>query len=61
LVLLLEHQRSVAGEFSVPDLELTTGFLLAGVHAGLTEGLHQVGTPKTVYTAQKLATRAVGA
>ena|SRR2546426_12565981 len=55
-----EHRRRVAGEFSVPDLELTTGFLLAGVRAELTEGLHQMGTHETVSTAQKLAPRVVG-
>jgi AcrR family transcriptional regulator len=47
-----------AGEFTVPDLDLTTGFLLAGLHAVLTRGLHQTGTTAAaVTTAQKLARR----
>ena len=47
-----------AGEFGVPDLDLTTDFLLAGLHAALTGGLHSTGTTRTaVTTAQKLARR----
>lgn len=43
------------GEFCVPDLDLTTGFLLAGLHAVLSEGLHGTGAGKAVAAAQKLA------
>jgi AcrR family transcriptional regulator len=51
-----------AGEFAVPDLDLTTGFLLAGLHAVLTEGLHQAGATRTaVITGQKLARRTLAA
>jgi AcrR family transcriptional regulator len=46
-----------AGEFPVPDLDLTTGFLLAGLHAVLSEGLHGTGAGKSVAAAQKLARR----
>jgi AcrR family transcriptional regulator len=46
-----------AGEFSVPDLDLTTDFLLAGLHAALTGGLHNAGRAKAVAAAQKLARR----
>jgi AcrR family transcriptional regulator len=47
-----------AGEFAVPDLGLTTDFLLAGLHAALTGGLHGTGTTRTaVTTTQKLARR----
>jgi AcrR family transcriptional regulator len=46
------------GEFTVPDLDLTTDFLLAGLHAVLTQHLHQRGTGTAVVTAaQKLARR----
>lgn len=51
-----------AGEFGVPDLDLTTGFLLAGLHAALTQGLHNTATATTaVTTAQKLARRTLDA
>jgi len=46
-----------AGEFPVPDPDLTTAFLLAGLHAVLTEGLHKTSTETTVTAAQKLARR----
>jgi AcrR family transcriptional regulator len=46
-----------AGEFSVPDLDLTTDFLLAGLHAALAGGLHNTGPAKAVAAAQKLARR----
>jgi TetR/AcrR family transcriptional repressor of nem operon len=46
-----------AGEFSVPDLDLTVGFLLAGLHAVLSEGLHGMPAGKAVATAQRLARR----
>jgi TetR/AcrR family fatty acid metabolism transcriptional regulator len=46
-----------AGEFSVPDPDLTTGFLLAGLHAVLTEGLHKTSAATTIAAAQKLARR----
>jgi AcrR family transcriptional regulator len=46
-----------AGEFPVPDVDLTTGFLLAGLHAVLSEGLHGTGADKAVAAAQKLARR----
>ena len=46
-----------AGEFPVPDSDLTTAFLLAGLHAVLTEGLHETSTATTVAVAQKLARR----
>jgi AcrR family transcriptional regulator len=46
------------GEFTVLDLDLTTDFLLAGLHAVLTQGLHKPGTgTAAVTTAQKLARR----
>ena len=45
------------GEFPGPDLDLTTGFLLAGLHAVLTEALHGTGSGKAVAAAQKLARR----
>lgn len=51
-----------AGEFKVPDLDLTTGFLLAGLHAVLTRGLHETGTAAAALTtAQKLARRTLSA
>jgi AcrR family transcriptional regulator len=51
-----------AGELTVPDLDLTTDFLLAGLHAVLTRSLHKPGTTTaTVTTAQKLARRTLGA
>ena len=46
-----------AGEFPVPDPSLTTAFLLAGLHAVLTEGLHNISTATTIAAAQKLARR----
>jgi AcrR family transcriptional regulator len=46
-----------AGEFPVPDTDLTTAFLLAGLHAVLIEGLHKTSTATTVAAAQKLARR----
>ena len=46
-----------AGEFPVPDPGLTTSFLLAGLHAVLTEGLHKTSTATTIAAAQKLARR----
>ena len=46
-----------AGEFPVPDPDLTTAFLLAGLHAVLTEGLHKTSTATTIAAAQKLARR----
>jgi AcrR family transcriptional regulator len=46
-----------AGEFVVPDPDLTTAFLLAGLHAVLTEGLHKTSAAPTVAAAQKLARR----
>jgi AcrR family transcriptional regulator len=46
-----------AGEFPVPDPGLTTSFLLAGLHAVLTEGLHNTSTATTITAAQKLARR----
>jgi AcrR family transcriptional regulator len=46
-----------AGEFPVPDPDLTTSFLLAGLHAVLTEGLHKTSTATTIAAAQKLARR----
>ena len=49
-----------AGEFPVPDPDLTTAFLLAGLHAVLTEGLHKTSTATTVTAAQKLARRTLG-
>jgi TetR/AcrR family transcriptional regulator, transcriptional repressor for nem operon len=48
-----------AGEFSVPNLDLATAFLLAGVHAVLSEGLHEGSKTKAVAAAQKLARRAL--
>jgi len=46
------------GELTVPDLDLTTDFLLAGLHTVLTEGLHKPGAATaTVTIAQKLARR----
>ena len=46
------------GEFTVPDLDMTTDFLLAGLHAVLAKGLHNSGsTTAAVGTAQKLARR----
>jgi AcrR family transcriptional regulator len=49
---------SDTGEFTVPDVDLTTDFLLAGVHAVLTRGLHKPGSAAgAVTTAQKLARR----
>ena len=50
-----------AGEFPVPDPELTTSFLLAGLHAVLTEGLHKTSTATTIAAAQKLARRTLSA
>ena len=50
-----------AGEFPVPDPELTTSFLLAGLHAVLTEGLHNTSTATTIAAAQKLARRTLSA
>ena len=41
----------------MPDPDLTTAFLLAGLHAVLTEGLHKTSTATTVTAAQKLARR----
>jgi AcrR family transcriptional regulator len=53
---------SQTGEFTVPDLDLTTDFLLAGLHAVLTAGLHASGTPAAAAaTAQKLARRTLSA
>jgi AcrR family transcriptional regulator len=53
---------SQSGEFTVPDLDLTTDFLLAGLHAVLTAGLHGSGnTAAAVATAQKLARRTLSA
>jgi AcrR family transcriptional regulator len=53
---------SETGEFTVPDLDLTTDFLLAGLHAVLTAGLHKSSTTAaTVATAQKLARRTLSA
>ncbi len=53
---------SEAGEFTVPDLDLTTDFVLAGLHAVLTAGAHESGTAAaTVTAAQKLARRALSA
>ena len=46
-----------AGEFPAPDPDLTTAFLLAGLHAVLTEGLHKTSAAPTVAAAQKLARR----
>jgi AcrR family transcriptional regulator len=46
-----------AGDFSVPDPQLTTAFLLAGLHAVLIEGLHRASAATTVAAAQKLARR----
>jgi AcrR family transcriptional regulator len=46
-----------AGEFSVEDIDLTTGFLLAGLHAVLREGLHGRRKSRAAATAQKLARR----
>jgi hypothetical protein len=48
---------SDVGEFAVPDLDLTTGFLVVGLHAVLTEGLHKDSAGPAVATAQKLARR----
>ena len=45
------------GEFPGHDLDLTTGFLLAGLHAVLTEALHGTGSGKAVAADQKLARR----
>jgi len=50
-----------AGEFPVPDPDLNTAFLLAGLHAVLTEGLHKTSTATTVAAAQKLARRTLSA
>jgi TetR/AcrR family fatty acid metabolism transcriptional regulator len=50
-----------AGEFPVPDPDLTAAFLLAGLHAVLTEGLHKTSTATTVAAAQKLARRTLSA
>ena len=53
---------SRTGEFTVPDLDLTTRFLIAGLHAVLTAGLHTSGTgAAAVATAQKLARRTLRA
>jgi len=53
---------SQAGEFTVPDLDLTTDFVLAGLHAVLTQGLHNSGTTATaVAAAQTLARRTLSA
>lgn len=53
---------SETGEFTVPDLDLTSDFLLAGLHAVLTAGLHKTGTTvAAVATAQKLARRTLSA
>jgi AcrR family transcriptional regulator len=53
---------SETGEFTVPDLDLTTDFLLAGLHAVLTGSLHKgVTTAAAVATAQKLARRTLSA
>jgi TetR/AcrR family fatty acid metabolism transcriptional regulator len=49
------------GEFPVPDPDLTTSFLLAGLHAVLTEGLHKTSTTTTIAAAQKLARRTLSA
>ncbi len=49
------HDGCEAGEFAVPDLDLTTDFLLSGLHAVLTAGLHQAGTTRAAGIAQKLA------
>jgi AcrR family transcriptional regulator len=49
------------GEFRVPDPDLTTSFLLAGLHAVLTEGLHKTSTATTTAAAQKLARRTLSA
>ena len=46
-----------AGEFPVPDPDLTAAFLIAGLHAVLIEGLHKTSTATTVAAAQKLARR----
>jgi AcrR family transcriptional regulator len=48
---------SDAGEFPVPDPDLTAAFLIAGLHAVLIEGLHKTSTATTVAAAQKLARR----
>ena len=45
------------GEFPGPDLDLTTGFLLAGLHAVLTEALHGTGSGKAVAAGPKVARR----
>jgi TetR/AcrR family fatty acid metabolism transcriptional regulator len=50
-----------AGEFPGPDPDLTTAFLLAGLHAVLTEGLHKTSTATTIAAAQKLARRTLSA
>jgi AcrR family transcriptional regulator len=53
---------SQTGEFTVPDLDLTTDYLLAGLHAVLTAGLHtSQTTAAAVATAQKLAHRTLSA
>jgi AcrR family transcriptional regulator len=46
-----------AGEFSVLDLDLTTEYLLTGLHAVLVRGVHAPGRAKTVPAAQRLARR----
>lgn len=46
-----------AGEFAVPDLDVTTGFLVAGLHAALREGPHKGNKAKVISAAQKLARR----
>ena len=47
-----------AGEFAVPDIGLTTSFLVAGLHAVLTDGLHEPGAAvAAVAAAQRLARR----
>lgn len=50
-----------AGEFSVPDLDLATEYLLVGVHSILVLGLHAPGKAKTVAAAQRLARRTLAA
>jgi hypothetical protein len=45
------------GEFPVPDLDLSTGFLLAGLNAVLSQAPHRTGSGKAVAAAQKLARR----
>jgi AcrR family transcriptional regulator len=45
------------GEFSVPDLDLATEYLLVGLHSILSLGLHSPGKAKTVPAAQRLVRR----